>query len=244
MKTVFGKIQSVDILAIGVHPDDIELACCGTLLKHLEMGATVGVLDLTAGELGTRGSGPIRLRESAAAAELMKLSFRTNAGLKDGFFQNNVESQMVIIDLIRACRPAIILGNSLDDRHPDHGRAARLIADSFFYSGLSKISTAQDAFRANVLYHYIQDKHLIPDFCIDVSKHVDQKRAAIACFETQFFISKEEEADQPTTPISTLDFMEYIFANMRVFGRPINATYAEGFQVNRTLGITDLRSLS
>ncbi len=243
MKQVFGSLDTVDILAIGVHPDDVELACCGTLMKHIDAGAKVGVADLTEGELGSRGSAAIRLKESANAAEYMQLDFRVNVGLEDGFFVYDRSSLLAVIEIIRRARPKIILANSLSDRHPDHGRAAKLVAEAFFYSGLSKIEGSTSSFRADALYHYIQDKNLVPDFCVDITSYAERKRKAIECFGTQFFTSDLDNSSEPETPISTPEFMQFLFAKMRTFGRPIGAEYAEGYNVNRTIGVRDLRNL-
>jgi len=240
--------MKVDILAIGVHPDDIELACSGTLLKHIEKGKTVGLLDLTAGELGTRGSGPLRLKEAAASAKIMGAKWRKNLGMADGFFEYSKENILKIIPIIRASQPSIILANSLSDRHPDHGRAAKLVADACFYSGLMKIKTIdsqgneQERWRPRALYHYIQDRALRPDFIVDVAPYMDKKFEMILAFKSQFFVADEEDKEL-STPISGKDFQDYLRATARTFGRPAGMEYAEAFNVDRTLGVDNLFDL-
>lgn len=240
--------MKVDILAIGVHPDDIELACSGTLLKHIAQGKTVGLLDLTAGELGTRGSGPLRLIEAADSAKMMGASFRKNLGMADGFFEYSKENILKIVPVIRACQPEIILANSLTDRHPDHGRAAKLVADACFYSGLMKIETfgedgkTQERWRPKALYHYIQDRTRKPDFVIDITEHIEKKFELILAFKSQFFISDQEDKEL-STPISGKDFQDYLRAVARVYGRPSGMEYAEAYNVDRILGVKDLFDL-
>lgn len=240
--------MKVDILAIGVHPDDIELACSGTLLKHIEMGKTVGLLDLTAGELGTRGSGPLRIVEAGASAELMGAEWRQNLGMADGFFEYSKKNILKIIPIIRAAQPEIILANSLKDRHPDHGRAAKLVADACFYSGLMKIETVdyqgnvQERWRPKALYHYIQDRTMKPDFVVDIGKYIDKKFDLILAFKSQFFIADQEDKEL-ATPISGKDFQDYLRAVARTYGRPAGIEFAEAFQVDRTLAVKSLFDL-
>lgn len=244
--------MKVNILAIGVHPDDVELSCCGTLLSHMAQGKTVGLLDLTRGELGSRGSAEIRDREAAASAKIMGASFRRNLLMKDGFFQYTPENIKKIIQVIRDCQADIVLANSLDDRHPDHGRAAKLVADACYYSGLLRIETtdeqgkAQEKWRPQAVYHYIQDKNLEPDFVVDISDFIEQKEACIAAFSSQFYVPgvSEHYATEASTPISGKDFMSFIRAKARVFGRTAGFEYAEGFNVGRTLGVRNLFDLS
>ena len=240
--------MKVDILAIGVHPDDVELACCGTLLKHIAMGKTVGLLDLTAGELGTRGSGPLRLVEAANSAKLMGASFRENLGMADGFFEYSKENILKIIPIIRATKPEIILANSLSDRHPDHGRAAKLVADACFYAGLMKIETKdkegnnQERWRPKALYHYIQDRTMQPDFVVDITDYIEKKFELILTFKSQFFIADQENTEAKT-PISGKDFQDYVRAVARTYGRPAGMEYAEAYKVDRTLGVSNLFDL-
>lgn len=238
-------MQKLDILAIGVHPDDVELSCSGTLLKHIAMGKQCGILDLTRGELGTRGSAELRTVEATNAAMLMDLSLRKQLNLKDGFFKNEEESIVEIIKVIREFKPEIVLANAISDRHPDHGRAAKLIADACFYSGLIKIETEmdghkQDAWRPKAVYHYIQDNYIKPDFVIDVTEFADKKREAIMCFSSQFF---DPNSKEPQTPISSPEFLENLFAKMSIWGRAIGVRYAEGFTANRYPGVKDLFDL-
>ena len=242
--------MQVDILAIGVHPDDVELCCSGTLLKHIAMGHTVGLLDLTRGELGSRGTAEIRAREAARAAELLGARFRKNLGMPDGFFQYAPEYIRAIVRVLRWCRPRIVLMNAPSDRHPDHGRAARLCADALFYSGLVKIETrdeegrVQQPHRPEAAYHYIQDVHLEADFAVDITPWMDRKLELIQAFESQFHNPNAGRyADQPQTPISGKDFLEYLRARARVYGRPIGAEYAEGFICLRTPGVDSLFDL-
>lgn len=237
--------MKVDILAIGVHPDDVELSCSGTLLKHISLGKTAGILDLTLGELGTRGSAELRTEEAIKSAKLLQVCFRTQLNLKDGFFENNQAHQIKIIEQIRKHQPEIILCNAINDRHPDHGRASKLVADACFYSGLVKIETALDgnsqhAWRPKAVYHYIQDQYIHPDFVIDVSEFIEQKHKAIMAFSSQFYNPKSKE---PETPISGKDFLENINAKMSIWGRAINAKYAEGFTVSRYPGVNNLFDL-
>ncbi|MBK9254489.1 MAG: bacillithiol biosynthesis deacetylase BshB1 [Saprospiraceae bacterium] len=238
--------MKVDILAIGVHPDDIELSCSGTLLSHIDQGFTVGLCDLTQGELGTRGSAEIRLIEADNARKLMGAFFRENLKMKDGFFTHSEESLKNIIRIIRSSKPSIVLANAIADRHPDHGRAAKLIADACFYSGLSKIVTLDDEgqeqlpWRPKAVYHYVQDKNLKADFVFDISKYMDKKMDLIRCFGTQFF---NPESQEPETPISTSDFLEFMVAKNKNFGRDPGFLYAEAFTVNRDIGVKNLFDL-
>ena len=235
------EIEKVDILAFGVHPDDIELACSGTILKHISEGKTVGIVDFTQGELGTRGSGPLRLEEAQNAAKILGVNFRYNLGMRDGFFRITEENIKKVAGAIRRHQPEIILANSLEDRHPDHGRAAQLVREASFYSGLLKIDIdGLSPHRPRLVYHYIQDHNLTPDILVDVSTFVETKFEAIKAFSSQFFINNEEGTQ---TPISSKQFMEFLSAKMRTYGRPIQADYAEGFNITRAIGVSDLTSL-
>jgi bacillithiol biosynthesis deacetylase BshB1 len=241
--------MQIDILAIAAHPDDAELACCGTLLKHAAQGRTIGILDLTRGELGSRGTATTRDEESRQATKILQLHYRENIALPDVFFENNQASLLKIITQIRRTQPKIVLANALNDRHPDHSRAAKLVADACFYAGLSKIQTEynhqpQAPHRPQALYHYIQDLHLKPDFVVDITPYFDKKMQAIRAFASQFYVENDlSDATQPETPISSKNFWEFIQARARDLGRPINATYAEGFNFSRTVGINDLFDL-
>jgi len=240
-------MKKVDILAIGAHPDDIELACCGTLLRHLDQGKSVGLLDLTRGELGTRGSAEIRDREAAQSAKLMGAAFRKNLKLPDGFFTYTRENVKMIIQVVRACRPTIVLANAVTDRHPDHGRAARLISEACYYSGLQKVVTydeqgrPQDRWRPDNVFHYIQDRNLKPDFIVDISDYIEKKMELILTFRSQFYLPEADEyADELNSPISGEDFLAFVRAKAAAYGRDAGFSYAEGFTVERTPGITDL----
>ena len=237
--------MKLDILAVGVHPDDVELNCAGTLLKHLSMGKSVGILDLTQGELGTRGSAELRLKEARNAADILGVAVRDNLGYADGFFSNDKAHQMGIIQKIREYQPDIVLANAVKDRHPDHGRAATLIAESCFYSGLRKIVTTVDgkeqaSWRPKVVYHCIQDYYIEPDFVIDITEFYDHKMKAVMAFDSQFY---SPESKEPESPISGKNFMGFVEARMKDFGRLINVKYAEGFTVLRPMGINDLTEI-
>jgi len=237
--------MKLDILAIGVHPDDVELSCSGTLLKHIAMGKKCGIVDLTSGELGTRGSGPLRLEEAAAAAQILGISLRKNLGMLDGFFKNDVAHQLEIIKIIREYQPEIILCNAVSDRHPDHGRASQLVSEACFYSGLRKIETEsegkkQDAWRPKAVYHYIQDRQLKPDFVVDITAFIDKKMEAIQAFKSQFY---NPDSREPESPISVKNFLDVVKGKMSLFGRDAGFSYAEGFTVERSIGVTDLFDL-
>ena len=237
--------MKIDILAIGIHPDDVELSCSGTIAKHIALGKKVGILDLTRGELGTRGNAELRTKEANDAAIILGVSFRTQLNLKDCFFENNEENQKKIIEIIRKHQPEIILCNAISDRHPDHGRASKLVSDSSFYSGLIKIEThtdnkIQQAWRPKAVYHYIQDQYIHPDFVIDISEFIDIKHKAIMAYSSQFY---NPSSNEPETPISNKHFIETINSKMSILGRDIGVKFAEGFTVNRYPGINSLFDL-
>lgn len=237
--------MKLDILVIAAHPDDAELACSGTIHKHLALGKKIGIVDLTRGELGTRGTPEIRLAESAAATEILGIQVRENLGLADGFFQNDQASQLKLIEVIRAYRPEIIFANALEDRHPDHGKGAQLAIDASFLSGLRKIDTQRDGhqqteWRPKQVFHYIQDRYLEPDFVIDITEHWETKEAAIRAFRSQFF---DPNSNEPASYISNPDFLDFIEARAREMGHKIGVTFGEGFQTQKTLAIQDLSSL-
>jgi bacillithiol biosynthesis deacetylase BshB1 len=240
--------MKVDILAIGVHPDDVELSCSGTLLKHQAEGKTVGLLDLTLGELGTRGNAQIRTQEAKNAANLLGVKFREQLDLGDGFFQHNKENLIEIIKIIRYYRPEIVLCNAVSDRHPDHGRASKLSTDACFLSGLAKIETSfrgekQNRWRPKAVYHYIQDHQLNPDFVIDITPFMDQKIQSMLQYKSQFY-NEAYEKEELKTPISGKDFLDFMYAKGRIFGRPIGVEFAEGFTVSRTIGVNNLFDLT
>jgi bacillithiol biosynthesis deacetylase BshB1 len=232
--------MQVDILAVGVHPDDVELSCSGTLLKHIALGKTVGMLDLTLGEMGTRGNAELRTKEAMQSAKIIGASFRKQLAMADCFFENNQQHLIEIIKVIREHKPQLILCNAISDRHPDHGRAAKLIADACFYSGLVKIDTQQAAWRPKAVYHYIQDNYIHPDFVIDVTAFADKKRESIMAFSSQFY---DPNSKEPQTPISSPEFLENLFAKMSLWGRAINVRYAEGFTTTRYPGVANLFDL-
>jgi len=242
--------SKVDILAIAIHPDDIELSCSGTLLSHLDQGYTVGILDLTLGELGTRGKPEIRKREALDAAERMGASFRVFLDLEDGFFEYNRENVEKIIRVLRNCTPDLALINAPHDRHPDHGRAARLTADACFYSGLSKIETRdadehlQARWRPKAVYHYIQDYNLEPDLIVDITGFMDKKIELVQAFRSQFYVPGDEEySEEQNTPISGQEFIAYLRAKARTYGRTAGFEFGEGFIAARTPGVQDLFTL-
>lgn len=238
--------MKLDILAIGVHPDDVELSCSGTILKHIALGKKCGIVDLTSGELGTRGSGELRLVEAANAAKIMGVSVRDNLGMADGFFKNDKEHQLEIIKKIREYQPEIILCNAASDRHPDHGRASALVSEACFYSGLMRVETQlnsinQKAWRPKAVYHYIQDRQLKPDFVVDITAFVGKKMEAIQAFKSQFY---NPDSTEPESPISMKNFFDVVKGKMTVFGRDAGFEYAEGFTVERTIGVENLFELT
>lgn len=237
--------MKLDILAFAAHPDDVELSCSGTLMKHIAAGKKVGIVDLTQGELGSRGTKDTRYEEAAAASEIMKIDVRVNLKMADGFFEINEENKRLIIEQIRRFRPEIVLANAITDRHPDHGRAAQLVSEACFLAGLMKVETSwegktQDFYRPKAVYHYIQDHYLKPDFAIDISDFIEEKIEAIKAYKTQFY---DPNSKEPQTPISGEEFFDFIKGRMMQLGRPIGAKYAEGFTVERTMGVELLNDL-
>ena len=238
-------LMKLDILAIGAHPDDVELFCSGTLLKHIALGKKCGILDLTEGELGTRGNAKLRKQEALKASKILGVTMRDVLNFKDGFFKNDESHQLEVIKKIREYRPEIVLCNAITARHPAHGRAAQLVSEACFYSGLIKIETSikgkkQEAWRPKAVYHYIQDRQLKPDFVVDVTEFVDKKMEAIKAFKSQFYDAKSKE---PVTPISVKNFFDFVKAKMVLFGRDAGYEYAEGFTVERTAGVENLFDL-
>lgn len=238
-------MNQLDILAFGAHPDDVELGCAGTILLQISLGFKVGVIDLTKGELGTRGSAIIRTQESNEASKKMNLSIRENLALQDGFFENNQENKYKIIQKIREYKPSIILCNTKEDRHPDHGRAASLIEDACFLSGLEKVKTNknnknQEPFRPRVLYNYIQYNDQKPDFIIDISDFIDHKMDVIKSYKSQFYDPSSLESE---TIISSKEFLDLVLNRSADLGRFISVDYAEGFCVNRYIGSRNLFDL-
>ena len=237
--------MKLDILVFAVHPDDAELACAGTIMSHIAKGQKVGIVDLTRGELGTRGSVEIRMQEAAKSSEIMGLSVREHLDLKDGFFRNNEENQIPLIQMIRKYQPEIVLTNAIEDRHPDHGRSCLLELDACFLSGLTKIETSLDgvkldAWRPKHIYSYIQDRYIKPDFVVDVTPFWEQKMAAVKAFSSQFY---NPESDEPATYISSGDFLDFVEGRALEMGHSIGVRYGEGFTKQRILGVENLFDL-
>lgn len=231
--------MKVDILAIGAHPDDVELGCGGTIAKLLSDGKTVAVVDLTQGELGTRGTNLTRAEEAAEACKILGISHRENLKMKDGFLNNSEEYQMQIVKMIRKYQPEIILANAIDDRHPDHAKAAKLVSDACFLSGLVKIETSvegknQKAWRPKQVYHYIQWKNITPDFVVDISDFMDKKIEACLAYKTQFY---DPNSSEPMTPIATKDFLESLTYRAQDLGRLSGVNYAEGFTTEKLMAL-------
>lgn len=237
--------MKLDILVIAVHPDDAELCCSGTILKHIALGKKVGIVDLTRGELGTRGTAETRDEEAAESAKILGLHVRENLRMRDGFFQNDEFHRLEVIKAIRKYQPEIILSNALEDRHPDHGRAGDLVHDSVFLSGLPKIETSidgvkQEAHRPRLLLQYIQDRYLKPDIIVDISDHMDKKIESIKAFKTQFY---NPDVDGLQTYISSPEFFESVIGRSREFGKSIGTAFGEGFTSRKLLGVDSLFDL-
>jgi N-acetylglucosamine malate deacetylase 1 len=240
--------MKLDILAIGVHPDDVELCCSGALIKEIQSGRKAGILDLTQGELGTRGTIETRYEEAANAAKIMGVLVRENLKMRDGFFKNDEEHQLQLIRAIRKYQPEIVFGNILEDRHPDHSRAGHLINDACFLSGLAKIKTydedgsPQEKWRPRYFLQYLQDWYHEPDVIIDISDTMDVKLQSIDAYKTQVHTT-ESDGSGPQTYISTPDFKEALIARCRMMGKRIGVKYAEGFVSNKHIGLPNFGSL-
>lgn len=237
--------MKVDILAIGAHPDDVELGCGGTIAKMISEGKTVAIIDLTKGELGTRGTDKTRKQEAADAANILGISARENLEMKDGFLQNSEEYQMRIVKMIRKYQPEIVLANATDDRHPDHAKAAKLVSDACFLSGLKKIETAldgenQEFWRPKHIFHFIQWKETEPDFVIDISDFMEKKIEACMAYKTQFY---NPESKEPVTPIATKDFLESLTYRAQNLGRLSGCTYAEGFTAEKMIALKNFEGI-
>lgn len=229
--------MKLDILAFGAHPDDVELSCSGTLAKLIAEGKKVGIIDLTRGELGTRGTDITRAEEAAEASKILGITVRENLKMKDGFLQNSEEYQMRIIKILRKYQPDIVFANAIDDRHPDHAKAAKLTSDACFLSGLRKIETSengipQEVWRPKHIFNYIQWKNIKPDFVIDITGYMDVKIKSCLAYKTQFY---DPTSSEPTTPITTKDFLESITYRAQDFGRLSGVDYAEGFTTEKLL---------
>ena len=234
-----------DILAIGAHPDDIELSCAGTLLREMKKGKKVSILDLSKGELGTRGNGETRMHEASVAAEILGIDGRINLEFKDGFFTEDELHIREVVKIIRLLKPEIVLCNAVEDRHPDHGRAASLIAKSCFYSGLVKFQTEykgmkQEVHRPKAVYNYIQFKYIKPDFLVDISEFYDTKMKSIQAYSSQFY---NPDSKEPETMISSKGFLDFIEARMIEYGRILGVKYAEGYTASRIPGVESLFDL-
>lgn len=237
--------MKLDILAFAAHPDDVELSCSGTIAKEINNGKKVGIVDLTQGELGSRGSAAIRMEEAKASSEILQLTARENLKMADGFFEETQENLLLMVKAIRTYQPEIVLANALADRHPDHGRGAKLAARACFLSGLVKIETShnnkpQTAWRPKAVYHYIQDRYTKPDVVIDISEFMDVKMDSIQAFNSQFF---DPNSIETNTPISSKSFLDFVQARARQFGREIGVEFGEGFTVERPMGVNSLLDL-
>lgn len=237
--------MKLDILAFGAHPDDVELGCAGTIAKEVSLGKKVGIIDLTRGELGTRGSAEIRDAEANKAATVMNLSVRENLNFRDGFFRNDEAHQLEIIKKIRLYRPDIVLCNAIDDRHIDHPKGSQLVSDACFLSGLLKITTevggeVQAPWRPKLVYHYMQWKNITPDFVVDITGFIDVKMEAILAYDSQFY---NPDTKEPETPITTKNFLDSVKYRAQDLGRLVGTEYAEGFTTERYLAVNSLGDL-
>jgi bacillithiol biosynthesis deacetylase BshB1 len=237
--------MKLDVLAFAAHPDDAEISAGGTIAKLVSQGKKVGIVDFTQGELGSRGSAELRMVEAAKSGEILGLSARENLKMADGFFEHSEENLRAVIRMVRKYQPEIVLANSVSDRHPDHGKGSKLASEACYLSGLRKIESELDGqpqthWRPKVVYHYIQDYFIEPDFVVDVTPFFQKKMDAIKAFSSQFF---DPNSNEPTTPISGEDFFSFLESRAMQFGRPIGAKYGEGFTVERYIGVDDLFSL-
>ncbi len=237
--------MKLDILAFGAHPDDVEISAGATLLKYSEEGKSIGIVDLTEGELGTRGTANIRREEAAASAEMLQLKIRHNLNLGDGFFEISKENILRIVELIRHHQPEMVLANSVKDRHPDHGKGAKLVSEACYLAGLDKIKTQYDGksqikHRPKLVLHYVQDFYLTPDIILDVSTHGSQKVALLKCYKSQFY---DPNSKEPDTPITGKEFFSFVEGRMLSYGRELGVKYGEAYTIARTLGTSDLFGL-
>ncbi len=237
--------MKLDILAFGAHPDDVELGCSGTIAKEVSLGKKVGIIDLTRGELGTRGSVEIRNSESAKASEILGVVVRENLDMRDGFFVNDEAHQLKVIEMIRKYQPEIVLCNAVKDRHIDHGKGSKLVSDACFLSGLRQIKTelngdAQEAWRPKVVYHYIQWQNIEPDFVVDISGFLDKKMESVLAYGSQFY---DPNSNEPVTPITSKTFLDSVKYRAEDLGRLVGVEYAEGFTTERYLAVNSLGDL-
>lgn len=238
--------MKLDILAFAAHPDDIELACSGTLIKQVKNGNKVGIIDLTEGELGSRGSRELRYEEAENASKVIGNSIRENLNLGDGFFEINEQSLLRVVEMIRKYKPEIVLCNAIKDRHPDHGRGGELVKRAAFLAGLVKIKTSlngekQEKWRPKQIFHYIQDQYIEPDFAIDITEEIDDKMKSILCYSSQFY---NPESKEPQTPISSQEFMGFLDGRARQFGRTVGVKYGEGFNSVNPIKVNSLTDIA
>ena len=232
--------MKLDFLVFGSHPDDVELGCAGTVIKEVQVGKKVGIIDLTRGELGTRGTSEIRDSETKVATEIMGVAIRENMNFKDGFFKDDEEHKIALVKKIRKYRPEIIITNAISDRHPDHPRGSQITVDACFLAGLEKVETGQKVWRPKAIYHYIQFNNLSPDIVVDISEQMDLKLEAVKAYKTQFFNPNSNESE---TIISSQGFLESVSYRAKDLGRQTNCKYAEGFiahQLPKTKSLLDL----
>ena len=237
--------MKLDILAFGAHPDDVELGCSGTIAKEISLGKKVGIIDLTRGELGTRGSVEIRNSESAKASEILGVVVRENLDMRDGFFVNDETHQLKVIEMIRKYQPEIVLCNAITDRHIDHGKGSKLVSDACFLSGLRQIKTelngeTQEAWRPKVVYHYIQWQNIEPNFVVDISEFMDKKMDSVLAYGSQFY---DPNSKEPVSPITSKNFLDSVKYRAQDLGRLVGVEYAEGFTTERYLAVNTLGDL-
>lgn len=235
----------VDILCVTAHPDDVEISMAGTVMSHAEQGRSVGIVDMTAGELGTRGTPEIRREEAETARKVLGATFRYQLGLRDGFFRKDEESLLTVVQAIRRHRPQVVLTNAVHDRHPDHGRAADLVAEACFLSGLRRINTQdggadQEAWRPQMVLHAIQDRYIEPDLVVDITPYWERKLEALRCFRSQFH---DPASTEPNSPIAREDFLPFLEGRAREMGRLLMCTFGEGFTSSRPIGVRELTTL-
>jgi len=229
--------MKLDILVFGAHPDDVELGCAGTVIKEVQAGKQVGIIDLTRGELGTRGTAESRDSETKSATEIMGVAIRENMNFKDGFFKDDEEHKIALVKKIRKYRPEIVITNAVSDRHPDHLRGSQITVDACFLAGLEKVETGQEVWRPKAIYHYIQFNNLKPDIVVDISEQMDLKLEAVKAYKTQFFNPNSDESE---TIISSQGFLDSVSYRAKDLGRQANCEYAEGFIVNQLLKVNSL----
>ncbi len=239
-------METVDILALAAHPDDVELSCSGTLMAQIAQGYTVGIIDFTEGEMGTRGTVETRRAEAEAASRIMGIHIRHNMGIPDVYFEVSKANVLELVRYIRRYRPRVLLANAPHDRHPDHAKGAKMAEMAFFWAGLSKIETTwegkkQESWRPEALYHYIQSEYLQPDFVVDISAFWQRKIQAVKAFKTQFF--DPQNTEEPTTFISSPQFLDFLFARAKEYGQAIRTDMGEGFIKNRQLGLKSIMDL-